>query len=146
MLALLRFQNKTKGNRGYVALLSVLIASAAGVAVSISLLVSGTNAEERGRYLEDGERALSSVLSCVEVALQKIRLDAAYAGGETLSWTDTECEIFTIDQVDTVYTFGTEGRSGDAVKKFYVQTQRIEDPDTFVVTMNLVELNQVADL
>ena len=139
------FLTKYTQNKGYVALMSVLIISALGAAVATTLLTTGTSFEGTSLALEQQYSANALGIACANVALEEIRLDSAYAGDENVEFAYGECDILPIDINGGTYTVNIEGLVGAIVQKFTVVVERTEDVETLVVTMSLQSFDQVAD-
>lgn len=139
------FQNKFKNNRGYVALMSVLIVSAVGVMIAISLLTLGISYQRSSFILEQSYSAEAIANACSNVALEKIRLDAMYMGGETINFGANYCNILSIIKNIDVYTINTEGVVGSILRKNKIVVSRSVDIDTGAVFLVIDSWQDVAD-
>jgi hypothetical protein len=137
--------NKHKKNGGYVALISVLVTSAIGVIIALSLLTNGLNSLRSVSSVEQeyGARALAK--ACANVALEKIRLDTTYLGDEGIDFEDNHCDIFSIDKSQNTYNISIEGIVGSILRKTKVAVRRSEDPDTHFVLLVVQSWQEVDD-
>jgi hypothetical protein len=143
MLHQLTFQNKNSG--GYVALMSVLIISAVGTIVAISLLTLGMLNQYTSLTLEQGYKAQALANACANVALEKIHLDVDYLGNENIYFDTNSCNILPINKDENTYTVNTRGIVSSAFLKNKIIVTRAEDPETLEVTLTLVSWQEVAD-
>ena len=132
-------------NKGYVALMSVLVISAVGTVVAVSLLTVGTISQNTIFTVQKERSAESLSQACVNVALEKIRLDAEYAGDEVISFGINQCDILPIDINGETYTIRTTGLVDTIVRKSRAVVVRTEDVETFVVTLALESWSDVMD-
>lgn len=139
------FLSKFMNNKGYIALLSVLIISAVGSVVALSLLTVGASLGRTSFMLQKGHSAQALALACGNKALQIIRLSASYGGDETVYFGDDFCEILPITVVAGIYTIKTQGSVDPILRKNKIVVLRTEDPDTLAVTMTLESWQEVAD-
>lgn len=93
--------------RGYVALLSVLIVGAVVTAVSATLLLSGTDASRSTLIDQQSVQARNLADGCGEEALQLIQTTTAYTGSGTLTLSAGTCNY-------TVTSTGASTRTIDA--------------------------------
>ena len=145
MLHLHTFPNKFKNNEGYVALMSVLVISAVGLIIAVSLLTTGMIHQHSSFAIEEGYAASALAKACSNVALEKIRLNAAYLGSESVNFENNHCDILPISKDEDTYTINIEGIVGTARRKNKVMVSRTEDPDTKVVTMSIELWQEIAD-
>lgn len=72
-------------NQGFVTLLTVLIVSAVGVAISSSLLLLGIGNARAGLAVQQSKQAATLADACAEEALQQMRFSTAYSGTASLT-------------------------------------------------------------
>lgn len=98
---------------GFVALVTVLVAGAVGLAVAVSLILSGLGSSRSSLVLSQSTVARMYADSCAEEALEKLREGVYYTGGETLTFSEGNCQIQTVSGTGnsnrTVQTTGTVG-------------------------------------
>lgn len=111
--------NKTQ--RGYIALISVLIIGAVGMAITVSLLVLGIGNARTSFALVQSSQAKALAGACAEEALQEIRDNTAYTGSQTSS----------IGQGLCTYTVTDQGQ----------QNRRVEASGSVDATIRKIEIN-----
>jgi len=85
-----------KRKRGFITLMSVIVIGAVGTSVALTLLLLGTDSLRSTQNLFDSAKSRSYVDGCAEKALQTLRNNINYAGGETLDFPDGSCTILPI--------------------------------------------------
>lgn len=80
-----------QNSNGYVALMTVLIVGAASVAISLALLVTGTDSQRSTLIEQQSIQAKSLASACAEEALQQIHDDTAFTGTNNLSLGQGSC-------------------------------------------------------
>jgi cytoskeletal protein RodZ len=70
--AVQHYENNRHHPKGYIALLSVILISALGVAIMVSVIASGITSSKTNLSLQQSGSARSIASSCAEEALQKI--------------------------------------------------------------------------
>jgi len=76
---------------GYVALMSLLVVGAAGLAVSISLILFGVGSTRSSFVIEQSGQSKNIANACAEEALKKIRNSLAYTGNGNLTLGQGTC-------------------------------------------------------
>ena len=137
------FQNKN--NRGFVALMSVLIISAVGVIITLSLLTIGTSYMRSSFALGEGYKARALAEACANVALENIRLDSEYQGNETINFEDDSCGVLLIGEIGGIYTINTYGVVGSFLRRIKVLAARTEDVETMEVSLTIQSWQEMAD-
>ncbi|MFA6429180.1 MAG: hypothetical protein WCV84_01640 [Patescibacteria group bacterium] len=98
---------------GFVTLLFVLILSAIGSAIAVSVLLSGVGSTRTSFIVEQSAEARALANLCAEEAIQKLRESSAYTGNETIVAGNGSCFIATVtgsgNANRTVQTVGTVG-------------------------------------
>ena len=140
------FQNKYKNNKGYVALMSVLVISAIGVIIAVSLLTTGMLYQRSSFSLGEGYTASALAKACSNIALEKIRLDSTYRGNESVNIRNYHCDISSISDDNDTYTVNVQSLVGSSLRRNRVIVTRTEDPDTTEVTMSINLWQEIADL
>ena len=125
---------RQSGNRGFVALISALIAGAVGAAITISVLLLGLGFTKTAIVFQQSNQAKALANACAEEALQKIR-DTDYRGAGNLSLNGGTCS-FTIASDRTITASGSVG---DVVRKVKITIDRI------VPSINITSWQEVAD-
>lgn len=86
----------SRHRRGYILLVTILVAGAVGVVIATSLLFLATNAGRMGLTIEQSGRALAYANTCMENALAALTADGTYAGNETTTFSNGSCHIYAI--------------------------------------------------
>ena len=104
---------------GYVALLAVLIVGGASVAISLALLITGTDAQRAILVVQQSTQARSLATACVEEALQQMHDDTSYAGTGNLTLGQGTCSY-------TVTNTGGSNRTVDATGTVNGDTRKLK--------------------
>lgn len=87
---------KTKA-KGYIAFITVLVISAITVVIATTLLIISTDNATAVAEITNSIQARALADTCVEVAINKLKLNTAYTGNETVTvGTTGSCQILTI--------------------------------------------------
>lgn len=78
-------------NKGYIALIGVLLIGVVAAATVISLIVMGINSLQTASALERANQAKALANACAEEALQQIRDATAFAGSFSLTFSQGVC-------------------------------------------------------
>ena len=124
---------------GYVTLLSVLVVSVVGVAVTLSLLVLGLDAARNSFVVEQTYQAKGLAHACAERALQEIQENTTYTGSDTLSIGQGSCSYIVTDT-------GGDTRNIEASGAVDSLIQRVEiDVDGLDPVITISSWQEVAD-
>lgn len=117
---------RTPDHPGYIFLISILVTGAIVTATTISILLLGLAAERSGFAVVRSTQALEYARACTERALRRLRLNTAYAGAETFTFSQGSCTIRAIGGSGNVSrTLCTEGSSGGAIRRFEVNVNEL---------------------
>ena len=103
-------------NKGFVALISILIASAVSVAVVTSVLLLGVGSSKTRLAVEQSSKARSLTDTCAEIALENIRENSSYSGSVSLSLGDGLC-LFSVALTNGIWTINASGTVGAIVRR-----------------------------
>lgn len=78
--------------KGYVTLMSVLVASAVVVSIAVGILALGTNSTRTTSAIQSTKFANTLARSCAEEALKQIRNSTSYTGSGNLSFSQGSCD------------------------------------------------------
>lgn len=92
---------------GFITLVSVLLVSAAGLAIALSLLLLGLGSSRTSFSLKQSAQARGLVNSCAEETLRKIKNSLLFSGTATLTLPNGTC-------IYTVTNTGGQGRTINA--------------------------------
>ena len=130
---LLEKNKKYRRAKGYVSLLSMLIATVIGLGIATSLLLLGINSAKGSITLIQSNQAKGLANACLEHALLSLNNSSAYAGNETINFPLGSCQVAVVvnggGQVRTIQTTGTVGT---VVRKVQAQTSQLTP--TVVIT------------
>jgi hypothetical protein len=114
--------NIYKNEKGYITLGNVIMVGSLALAVAVSLLIIGINAYESSHTIEKSIVAQSLSDACGEIALNELKLNNGYAGGETININENTCTIAPIiSNPDGSITVNTSGQINDVVRKTQIQ-------------------------
>lgn len=109
-----------KSQKGYIALILVLIISGVTLLVAISANLLGISESDMGLQKSQSSQSFYLAVLCAEDALMKLKDDLKYPGNETLSINDGICDILSVEgsgnQDRTIKTTGT----------YFKQTRKIK--------------------
>ncbi|MDZ7611751.1 MAG: hypothetical protein U5L10_03225 [Candidatus Moranbacteria bacterium] len=120
-------------NKGYVALLGVLVVGAAGLAIALGVILSGTDSLRAAESIENSAQARSFANACAEEALQEIRDTTSFEGTGSLVFADGSCLFEVISGAGQDRTIQASGTADSAVRKVVVEIDSI-NPDINVVS------------
>jgi hypothetical protein len=106
--------------QGYLTLMTVLIVSAIGVAISVSLLTLGVGSSERTLTIQDLERARALASTCAEQALQELRRQTSFAGSTTTVLFGGNCSYTVVAGASESRTISAQGSAGNAIARLRV--------------------------
>ncbi len=81
----------TSPQQGYIALISVLITSAAAMAIATTLLITGTDAQRVNLVMQRSIQARQLAHGCIEEALQKIHESTTFTGTSSVTLPTGAC-------------------------------------------------------
>ena len=102
---------------GYIALMFVLIVGAAALAISLTLLMVGTDRQRETSVDQQATQARALADSCADEALQRIHDNIAFSGTDSLSLGAGTCSYTVTVTSGTVRTIATSGMAGNVVRK-----------------------------
>lgn len=105
---------------GYITLMSVLIASAVVVSISLALLQLGINASKTMGIIQDTKYANSFARSCAEEALSQIRNSASFSGPGNLSFKEGSCLYNVLNTGGQNRIVNATGTSDMAIRRIFV--------------------------
>ncbi len=126
-------QHRSNNKKGFVTLASVILLMFIAIAVFTSILTINIDSFKGVEALREGLRAKTLANSCVEIALDKLKLDDTYTGNEVIQITPIDqCEILLISGTgNTNRVIRTIGRTDGYVRKIEVSISEI-NPDTII--------------
>jgi len=122
-------------NRGFIALISILIISALIVLISVGVSLRSIGETNMALDEQEAHRALALADLCSEQALINLINDINYSGGETITVGDESCDIVSVDGVgneDRIVK--TESIVSGYTKKIKVEVAQISPTTTTVIS------------
>ena len=124
---------------GYVALISVLVVSAVGIAITLSLILLGLGSSRTSFAYEQSNQAKGLANACVEEAMQQIRDSTPFVGSNTLALGQGICSYTVTSQGPQNRTITASGTVGTIIRKVRVIIDRINP------TIQVVSWQEIAD-
>ena len=125
--------------KGYIALISVIIISALVLLIASSANLLSVSESDMGLQENQSWEAFYLATACAEEALQQIRDFAPFSGSGSLSLGQGTCTYTVIKLVGENRTIIASGTVGDAIRKIKITIDKI-NPD-----INIVSWQQVID-
>ena len=125
--------------KGYVALITVLISGAIGVAIATSLLLLGLGSSRTSFALEQSNQAKALANACSEEALQQIRDSTPFTGTGSLTLGQGTCGYTVANDGGEIRTVTASGTVGTVVRKIKIIVNTINP------AINLTSWQEVAD-
>ncbi len=105
---------------GYIALLVVLIVSAAATAISLVMLSVGADAQRSSLIEQQARQARGLATACGEEALQQIHDATAFTGTNSVVLGQGSCTYTVTNTGASTRTITTAGTVGNVVKKLQI--------------------------
>ena len=125
--------------KGYVALITVLISGAIGVAIATSLLLLGLGSSRTSFALEQSNQAKALANACAEEALQQIRDSTPFTGTGSLTLGQGTCGYTVVNDGGENRTVTASGTVGTVVRKIKIIVNTINP------AINLTSWQEAAD-
>ena len=106
--------------RGYIALMAVLVVGAASLAIASALLVTATDSQRSTLVNQQSAQARSLASACGEEALQQIHDDTSFTGTNNLSLGQGSCTYTFTNTGGNNRTITASGTVGNVVRKIQV--------------------------
>jgi len=105
---------------GYIALISIMIIGTAIMAIALTLLMTGTDAQRSALVSQQTIQARQISNACVEEALQKIHDTTSFAGSGMLTVGMGSCTYTVASTGVNTRTISANGTAGGVVRKAMV--------------------------
>jgi microcompartment protein CcmK/EutM len=105
---------------GYIAVLAVIIVGAATMAIALTLLTTGSDAQRSHLITQQSIQARQLAHGCAEEALQKIRESTSFTGTNTITMGAGNCSYTIVSTGASTRTITTTGTVGNVVRKVAV--------------------------
>ncbi|TSC59102.1 MAG: hypothetical protein Greene041619_124 [Candidatus Peregrinibacteria bacterium Greene0416_19] len=111
---------------GYIFLITALFVGAISLAATISLMLLGWAAEQNGLTYGQATQSLELARGCIEFAINMLRSDMTYAGGNTLVFSQGSCTIMSVQgHGPSNRTICAEGVSGQTKKRLKASVEEL---------------------
>jgi hypothetical protein len=107
-------------DKGYVALLTVLIVGAATTAIALALLTIGTDSQRSSLVTQQSVQARQLANACAEEALQQIHDATSFVGTNTLTLGAGSCSYTVTNTGTTTRTITASGTVNTVARKLSV--------------------------
>lgn len=107
-------------NRGYITLISVLVAGAVGVAITVSVILLGVGSSKTSFSIQQASQARGLAQLCAEEALQQIRNSTSFTGTDTISSGQGTCTYTVTSQGGQNRTIQATGTVGTVVQRLSI--------------------------
>lgn len=105
------------GQKGYVALLAILVIGAASVTIASALLLTGTDRQRETLLQQQSAQARGLASACAEEALQQLQASQSYTGTNSLTLGQGSCTYTVTNPGGTTRTISTAGTVQNVVIK-----------------------------
>jgi len=119
--------------KGFIALTSVLILSGFLIILFMGMFFSATEELEKVTNESEAIKALSLANSCVEVALNELKNNSGYNGGENIQVDENNCEIKPVEDEGDVKILRGEGEINERIKRIEVVTDISNHPEIKII-------------
>lgn len=126
-------------NRGFVTLIAVLIAGAAALTITLSMLVIGVTSGKNSLVVSQSLQARNLAVACAEEALEQINLSGDYLGSSNLQLAGGSCGYAITSQGGENRTINSQGLIDMVVRKNKVILDAVSP------TPRVVSWQEVAD-
>lgn len=125
--------------KGYVVLISVLVVSAVGAAISVAVILFGLGSSRSSFSMSQSGQARSLANACAEEALERIRENAVFTGSGSLTLGQGICEYNVANLGGQNRLVTASSTVGTIVRKARVSIDAINPK------INVVSWEEVAD-
>ena len=126
--------------RGYIALITVLVIGTVGIAIVTSLILMGLGSSRISFSLEQSDQAKALANACAEEALQQIRDSTPFTGTRNLTLGHGSCSYTVIPGENQNRTITSTGTVGTIIRKIRVTI------DNITPSINITSWQEVADV
>ena len=130
----------SKTKKGFVTLISVIILTAISVSIISTDLLISSDTQSSSKVARDTIQTRYLAETCVEVALNRLKINLTYSGNETINTTFGDCQISIVNGTgNTNRSFSTTATSNNTTKSFNITVSQV-NPD-LILTQYLENLN-----
>lgn len=118
---------KIKNLPGAAMLISVLVITVIGVSIILTILIIVNNGSYASQVAMQHYRAQAAAQACAEATLYNLNQDINYPAGDTLTFSNSNCEVITISgSGNTNRVMDIEGYSGDVTARMQINIQTLQ--------------------
>lgn len=110
---------------GYIALITVLVTGAVGVAIAVSLLLLGLGSSRTSFALEQSNQTKALANACAEEALQQIKDSTPFTGAGNLTLGQGSCNYTVTSGGAQNRTITSTGTVGTIIRKVKITIDKI---------------------
>lgn len=110
---------------GYIALITVLVVGAVGMAVVVSIILLGLGSSRTSLAIEQSNQAKALTNACAEEALQQIRDSTSFEGTGNLTLGQGSCTYTVTKLTDQNRTITASGTVGTIIRKVSIALDKI---------------------
>jgi len=125
--------------KGYIALITVLVIGAVGIAIATSLLLLGLGLSRTSFAIEQSNQAMALANACAEEALQQIRDATPFEGTNNLTLGQGNCTYTVTKQLGQNRTITASGTVGTVTRKVKITLDKITP------SINITNWQELAD-
>lgn len=115
-----------ENKRGYITLVSVLVLGAAGLSITLSMLLLGIDASKHSLIYLNGNKALSMAEACAEEALEVIKENSSFAGSGNLTFGGGSCSYDVINTGGSTRSIASSGSIDTIVRRISIIIDAVE--------------------
>ena len=130
---------KLQANKGYIALITVLVVGAVGIAITLSVILLGLGSSRTSFALEQSNQAKALANACTEEALQQIHDSTPFTGTGNLILGQGTCTYTVTNDGGQNRTIIASGTVGTTIRKVKVIINNISP------TIQIASWQEVAD-
>lgn len=112
-------------NRGFITLVSVLVVSAVGLSIALSLLLLGLGSSRTSFALTQSIQARGLANACAEESLRKVKNSLSFSGTSTLFFSAGTCDYTVTNTGGQTRTITTSGTVGTIIRKVSILISQI---------------------
>src|SRR5262245_22018432 len=106
--------------RGYIALITVLVLGAVSTAVALALVMIGSDSQRTSLVQQRSTQARALAASCADEALQQLDNNSAFVGSNSLSLGQGTCNYIVTNAGGSTRVIFATGTVGGVVRKIEV--------------------------
>ena len=121
----LSMHQQVSGRKGFITLVSVLVASAVGLSIALSLLLLGLGSSRTSFAIKQSMQARGAANACAEEALRRVKNSISFSGTITLTLPGSTCTYIVTNTGGQARTITASGTVGTIIRKVNISIGRI---------------------